>query len=159
MHLLKKLLFKPYLIFFTGLVVWYLYYLSDKSVPDILKTLFVCTVYIFFFWKIFPYLEHSLLKVVNKFPFAHNIPNHVLSGYCFIFTMFFPQFALPIALISKLFIKENTYHSSFTDDHGNEVTRIDSLTPTLFYTRKNGQEDEHIVVTKLKKKPTKVTYE
>lgn len=159
MYLLKKLLFKPYLIFFTGLVAWYLYYLSDKSVPDILKTLFVCTLYIFFFWKIFPYIEHSLLKVVNKFPFAYNIPNHALSGYCFLFTLFFPQFALPLALISKLFIKEKIYHSSFIDDHGNEVTQIKSLTPTVFYTRRNGQEDEHIVVTKLKKKPKKITYE
>ncbi len=159
MQILKKLLFKPYLLFFTGLAIWYCYYLPDKSIRDILTVLFTCTVYVFFFWKIFPYLEHSLLKVVNKFSFAHNVPNHVLSGYCFIAILLFPQFLLPLALISKLFIKENTYHQSFVDDHGNEVTRIKSLTQTLFYTRRNGQEDEHIVVTKLKKKPTKVTYE
>lgn len=159
MYFLKKLLFKPYLLFFTGLAIWYSYYLPDKPMRDILTVLFTCTVYIFFFWKIFPYLEHSLLKVVNKLPFAHNIPNHVLSGYCFIATLLFPQFALPLSLISKLFLKESTYHQSFMDEHGNEVTRIKSLTPTLFYTRRNGQEDEHIVVTKLKKKPTKITYE
>lgn len=159
MNILKKLLYKPYLLFFTGLAIWYSYYLPGKSMRDILTVLFTCAVYIFFFCKIFPYLEHSFLKIMNKFPFTHNIPNHVLSGYCFLFTLFFPQLALPLALISKLFIKENTYHSSFTDEHGNEVTRINSLTPTLFYTRKNGKEDEHIVVTKLKKKPKKVTYE
>lgn len=159
MHIIKKLLYKPVLLFFTALAVFLLYYLLNKPIFTILNTLFACTVYIYFFWRIFPYLEHSLLKIVNKFSFVHNIPNHVLSGYSFIVTLFFPQFVLPLALISKLFLKDSTYHQSFMDDHGNEVTRIKSLTQTLFYTRRNGQEDEHIVVTKLKKKPTKITYE
>lgn len=159
MHLLKKVLYKPYILLVIGLGGCLYYYATHNAFGPTLSAVGIYTIYIFMVRYLFRFMEHSLLKIVNRFPFAHNIPNHVLSGYCFIFTMFFPQFALPLALISKLFIKENSYHSSFTDDHGNEVTRIDSLTPTLFYTRRNGQEDEHIVVTKLKKKPTKITYE
>jgi hypothetical protein len=159
MHVLKKILYKPYTLLAIGFGGWLYYYATHNAFGPTLSAVGIYIIYMFMMLYIFRFMEYSLLKVINKFSFAHNIPNHVLSGYCFIFTMFFPQFALPLALISKLFIKESTYHQSFMDEHGNEVTRIKSLTPTLFYTRRNGQEDEHIVVTKLKKKPTKITYE
>ncbi len=161
MQITKNILYKPYLLLFISLAGWIYYYLLNKSVNDILTALFAYAVYIFFFWKIFPYLEHSLLKVLNRFLFLDTIPNHVLSGYCFIFMLFFPIHALIIALFSKLFIKEKFYHSSFTDEYGNSVTRIKSLTPTVILSRKEGQhgDEEHIVITKHKKLPHKITYE
>ena len=159
MNILKKLLYKPYLLFFIFLTGWIYYYALNKPISALLNSLFVYSIYIFFFRKIFPLLQHSLLKLVNQFSFFDKIPNHVISGYCFIFTLLFPVVTIPLALISKLFIKENLYQNSFVDDYGNEVTQIKSLTPTVFFSRRNGEEEEHIVVTKLKKKPKKITYE
>ena len=159
MKLIKKILYKPYLLLFISLVAWIYYYSFNKPINALLTALFVYPVYIFFIWKIFPFFEHSFLKVVNRFTFFDKIPNHVISGYCFIFTVIFPILSVILVLFSKFFITEKLYHKSFKDDYGNEVTQIKSLTPTVFFTKRTGEGDEHIVVTKLNKKPKKVTYE
>ncbi|MBA3723513.1 MAG: hypothetical protein H0W89_01305 [Candidatus Levybacteria bacterium] len=161
MQIIKNILYKPYLLLFISLAGWIYYYSINKPINDILTALFAYTVYIFFFWKIFPYLENSLLKITGHFSLFDSVPNHIISGYCFIATLLFPIPVLVIALFSKLFIKEKLYHSSFTDEYGNSVTRIKSLTPTVILSRKEGRngDEEHIVMTKLKKIPRKITYE
>lgn len=112
----------------------------------------------FFFFKI---LRNSLLRLVNRIAFFTRVPDKVLSGYLFIFTLFNPIPALVIALLAKLFIRTKTKQHSYIDEYGNEVTQIKSLTPTIILSRKEQEtgEEEHIVMSKLKKKPKKVIYE
>ncbi len=86
------------------------------------------------------------------------IPNAVLSGYLFILTFFQPIPLVIIAIISKLFVHPKDHDHTFTDDYGNQITRIRSLTPTVLLRRKESK-DEYIAVTKLTKKPKKITYE
>jgi len=158
MTVLLKIFYKPYLLLFLGLVVWLYYFASNNPIGPTLSTIFALFVYIIFMRFIFSFLRNSLLKLLNRITSFNEIPNAVLSGYLFIVTLFAPIPVIIIALISKFFIHFKLYDQTYTDDYGNQITRIRSLTPTVLLRRKENK-DEYIAVTKLKKKPKKITYE
>lgn len=160
--LLKSILFKPYLFLCLYFLGQFYYFGIHHSLKDTFSTiaLFLLNllIIVFIFKKL---LRNSLLRLVNKIPFFTTIPDTVLTGYLFIFTLFGLIPAAIIAIFSKLFIRDDIHKNSYVDEYGNEVTQIKSLTPTVILSRKEQGtgEEEHIIMTKLKKKPKKVTYE
>jgi hypothetical protein len=76
----------------------------------------------------------------------------VIEGYMFIFAFFFPQFAIPLAIISKLFKINENKKFLYTNNHGDTISDIRSGNPTLVWKRDKGNEEETIVMTKYVKK-------
>lgn len=99
--------------------------------------------------------------MLNRIRVLRTVPDNVLTGYLFIVTLLLPIPAIILAIIAKLFVWDKTEQESYIDEYGNEVTQIKSLTPTIILSRKEQKtgEEEHIVMSKLKKKPRKVIYE
>ncbi len=158
MKILTKILYKPYILLFLGLTGWLYYFSLTHSMIASMNAIFSCVVYTIFLRFVFSFLNNSLLKLTSYIDIFDKIPNSVLSGYLFIFTYFQPIPLVIIAIISKLFIHPKDHDHTYTDDYGNQVTRIRSLTPTVLLRRKESK-NEYIAVTKLTKKPKKITYE
>ena len=110
---------------------------------------------------LFRFIKTSVLRLLNKISIFSKIPDAILLGYIYIFTLFNPIIAILIAIVAKLFIWESRKEKTYIDEYGNEVTQIKSLTPTVILSRKEQKtgEVEHIVMSKLKKKPRKIIYE
>jgi hypothetical protein len=158
MKVLTKILYKPYLLLFLGLALWLYYFAKDHPIGAVLTAIFSCIIYTLFMLFAFSFLKNSLLKLQIYVKVFNNVPNKVLSGYLFIFVFFAPLPVIAIAIISKLFIHPKEHDQTYTDDYGNQVTSIRSLTPTVLLRRKESK-DEYIAITKLSKKPKKITYE
>ncbi len=158
MKILTKILYKPYILLFLGLAGWLYYFSITHPLIASFNAIFSCVVYTLLLRFIFSFLQNSLLKLTSYIDTFDKIPNAVLSGYLFILTFFQPIPLVIIAIISKLFIHPKEHDHTYTDDYGNQVTRIRSLTPTVLLRRKESK-DEYIAVTKLTKKPKKITYE
>lgn len=128
-----------------------------KIVNDSLLILF----YLLILQILFKFLRKPLFKIINLFSVFSHIPDSVISGYLYILLVFQPIVIIILAIVAKLFIWEKTKEKSYIDEYGNEVTQIKSLTPTVILSRKEQKtgEEEHIVMTKLKKKPRKIIYE
>ncbi|HUQ85055.1 MAG TPA: hypothetical protein VM077_01920 [Candidatus Limnocylindrales bacterium] len=158
MKILKKILYKPYLLLVL-IILLKLYNFSISHQTGALVTeIFAYSVFILFMRFLFSFLKNPLLKLLSYIEVFNTVPNAVLSGYLFILTLFAPIPVVIIAIISKLFIHPKEHDHTFTDEYGNQVTRIRSLTPTVLLRRKESK-DEYIAVTKLNKKPKKITYE
>lgn len=158
MKILKKILYKPYILLFIGLTAWLYEFSITHSMIASMNAIFSCVVYSLFLRFVFSFLNNSLLKLTSYIDTFDKIPNSVLSGYLFILTYFQPIPLVIIAIISKLFIRTKDHDHTYIDDYGNQVTRIRSLTPTVLLRRKESK-NEYIAVTKLNKKPKKITYE
>lgn len=158
MKILIKMLYKPYILLFLGLAGWLYYFAINHPMIAALNAIFSCVVYTLFLRFIFSFLQNSLLKLTSYIDTFDKIPNTVLSGYLFIIIFFQPIPVIIIAIISKLFVHPKNHEHIYTDDYGNQVTRIRSLTPTVLLRRKESK-NEYIAVTKLNKKPKKITYE
>lgn len=160
--LLKAILYKPYLLLLLYLLGHFYYFGTKHSGSETFNTISLFLLnFVIIFFVFNKLLKNSLLRLLNKAVFFRAVPDSVLTGYLFIFTLFSLIPAIILAIFAKLFIRANTTKSSYIDEYGNEVTQIKSFTPTVILSRKeNGSdEEEHIVMTKLKKKPKKVTYE
>ena len=160
--ILKFILYKPYLLLFLYLVGNFYFFGIHHSVGETLSTIALFILNFLLIAVIFKkLLRNSLLRLLNKIPFLTMVPDSVLTGYLFIFTLFSIIPAIIIAIFAKLFIRSDTKQRSYVDEYGNEVTQIKSLTPTVILSRKEQGtgEEEHIVMTKLKKKPKKIIYE
>lgn len=162
MKFIKFILYKPYLLLFLYLSLNLYFFSKEHSAGDVISNVFLLllniALIVFIFFKL---LRNSLLRVPNRIRILKAIPDSVLSGYLFIFTLFSPISAIILAILAKLFIWNKTEAKSYIDEYGNEVTQIKSLTPTVILSRKEQKtgEEEHIVMTKLKKKPRKIIYE
>ncbi len=159
-NLLKSILYKPYLLLCVYLVGNFMYFFAQNGLGETISTILLLLLNIAIIALIFKLLKNPLLRLLNRIAFFTRVPNSVLSGHLFIFTLFNPIPAIIIAILSKLFLRTQK-NESYIDDYGNEVTQIKSLTPTIILSRKEQKtgEEEHIVMSKLKKKPKKVIYE
>lgn len=158
MKILKKVLYKPYILLLLIILVK-LYNFSTSHQTGLLFTeIFTYSVFILFMRLIFSFLKIPLLKLLSYIEVFNTVPNAVLSGYLFILTLFAPIPVVIIAIISKFFISYKKDERTYIDDYGNQVTSIKSLTPTVLLRRKE-RKGEYIAVTKLTKKPKKITYE
>ena len=165
MKVIKYILYKPYFLLAINLGVS-LYYFASHNTPEktfnaiVLYALYIIIIRILFI----RILRSPLLFLLNLVTFSSMIPDAVLSGYLFAFTLFNPIIAIIVAVIAMLikpFMRRGIQHKSYTDGYGNEITQIKSLTSSVILSRKEQKtgEEEHIVITKLKKKPKKITYE
>ena len=159
MKVIKYIFYKPYLLLFLFFCGRLYYFSLEHPLKEALDTLVFALPYIIIVFFVFKLLRSHLLRLVNLIAFFNRIPDAVLSGYLFIFAFFNPIPTLILALFSMVFIK--TKGKSYVDEYGNQITQIKSLTSSVILSRKERGtgEEEHIVVTKLKKKPKKITYE
>ncbi len=160
MNILKFILYKPYLLLLVYVATNFYLFSLNHTFSETISTIMLFMLNILIIAILFHYLKYSLVKLISNIGFFTKIPTKVLYGYLFIFTLFYPLPAIVLAVLSKLFIKEKA-SKTYIDDFGNEITQIKSLTPTVILSRKEQKtgEMEHIVVSKLKKKPRKVIYE
>jgi hypothetical protein len=161
MQIIKNILYKPYILLFIVFGGWFTYYALNNPWGMTLNIIFIYAIYFYVMRYIFLFLQNSFLKLASLISALDRIPNAVLSGYFYILMLLYPIPVVLLGIISKLFIRQKIYDQPYTDEYGNSVTRIESLTPTVILSRKEGRkgDEEHIVMTKLKKIPTKVTYE
>lgn len=156
MKIIKFIFYKPYLLLFLYLSLNVYFFSNEHSAGDTVSNVFLLLLNIaliaFIFFKL---LRNSLLRLVNRIRIFKTIPDYVISGYLFIFTLFSPIPAIILAIVAKLFIWENKKEKTYIDEYGNEVTQIKSLTPTVILSRKEQKtgEEEHIVMTKLDRYP------
>lgn len=162
MKIIKYILYKPYLLLFLYLIGNVYFFSTKHSVGETISTVLLLLLNLalisFVFFKL---LQNSLLRMLNRIRVLRTVPDNVLTGYLFIVTLLLPIPAIILAIIAKLFVWDKTEQESYIDEYGNEVTQIKSLTPTIILSRKEQKtgEEEHIVMSKLKKKPRKVIYE
>ena len=161
MHVIKNILYKPYILLFIVFGGWFSYYALNNPWGMTLNILLIYIIYFYLMRYIFLFLQNPFLKLASLISAFDHIPNAVLSGYFYILMLLYPVPVILLGIISKLFIRKKIYDQSYIDEYGNSVTRIKSLTPTVILSRKEGinGDEEHIVMTKLKKIPRKVTYE
>jgi hypothetical protein len=149
----------------TLYLLGYLIYLFNRqhsTEEAIMITLLLSLYTIFIAFIFFKLLRNSLVRLAKRIKLLKPIPGNVLTGYLFIFSLFFPVPVIIIAILAKLFIWGKKKEKTYIDKYGNEVTQIKSQkTPTIILSRKEEKtgEEEHIVMTKLKKKPKKIIYE
>lgn len=158
MKILKNILYKPYILLVLIIVIKLYNFSTSHQTGELFTEIFAYSVFILLMRLIFSFLKNPLLKLLSYIEVFNSVPNSVLSGYLFILTLFAPIPVVIIAIISKLFMRPKEREHTYTDDYGNQVTSIRSLTPTVLLRRKESK-DEYIAVTKLNKKPKKITYE
>lgn len=162
MNVIKFILYKPYLLLLLYLALNFYFFSKEHAAGEIISSILLLLLNIvlisFIFFKL---LRNSLLRVLNRISILKTVPDSVLSGYLFIFTLLSPIPSIILAILAKLFFWEKKREKTYIDEYGNEITQIKSLTPTVILSRKERKtgEEEHIVVTKLKKKPRKIIYE
>jgi hypothetical protein len=162
MKIIKYILYKPYLLLLVYLILNFYFFGKGHSLGETISNiLLLCLNIILITFLFFKLLRNSLVRLVNRISILYTVPDYVLTGYLFIFTLINPIIAVILAIITKLFIRDKKREKTYIDEYGNEVTQIKSLTPTIILSRKEQKtgEEEHIVMTKLKKKPRKVIYE
>ena len=161
MKIIKFILYKPYLILICYLTVGFLLNSIHNPLERIVNDSILVLLFLLILRIFIKFLQNSLFKIINLFPVFSSIPNGVIAGYLYILLVFQPIVVVILAIFAKLFIWENRKEKTYIDEYGNEVTQIKSLTPTVILSRKEQKtgEEEHIVMSKLKKKPRKIIYE
>lgn len=161
MKILKFIFYKPYLLLFCYLTVGFTYNSIHNPSGKIINDSFLVLGYLLILRILFKFLKNALFKIINLFSIFSQIPDSVISGYLYIILVFQPIVVVIIAILAKLFIWNKPKEKTYIDEYGNEITQIKSLTPTVILSRKEQStgEEEHIVMTKLKKKPRKIIYE